>query len=736
MADVATLGIAIKTTGAEDASQKLKTLSANAADAEKRILAFEEKTGIAAKRAKENAKAHDESADAFKRTGAAIDNADRSTKTWLDTWARRVVIGLAANEARKLAGQLIIMNSELERAGDLSRRIGISSGAFQGLEAAAGFKGINSQDLAKGMQEFAERVNEARNNANDLYRLFQLNNKSLTDQRGNMRAIDDLFATGADLVRNARTEMDKFNILQQLGLPATREWVKLMEQGGPALKKAIDDAKASGLIASNAVVDAAERFDSAWNKAWTNIRLYSRATAGSIIDDLQKADITAGKGAIGRWLLYKLGFVTPGAQRRAAEPFGPPMPAGGIQFGPEMPAGFKPPATVNQKDIEASLSREQQRIGLLGELATVQDKVRSKDNEIAQAGLQRVFVTDAQLAALKRLAEFQAQANKLSERVQFGTANPGEIHAQQSRELQRLIDFKIVDVRSTSEMVAANNALSKKYEELTASARIAGAALPDLQRSIEQMSSLRGQVDRFSTSTLSGFSESMLEVFNTKTTAEIQAQSKHWEDLAKQGKNGTIAFEKLGDTVVRSLEKMAIEMAITTPIAKMLQATMSSLWGGSFGNLFGPTTATSGPLFAPTAHMGGIIGSDPLPGRFVHPAYYEHAPRFHRGGILPGEVPAILKRGEGVFTRPQMAALGGGMGGGGDVTVIMNNAPAGVAIEKDKTKHTRAPGGGVQLDVWFKNSVLDVVHGDMANPNGRLNQLQGAFGVDRTRGMG
>ena len=55
-----------------------------------------------------------------------------------------------------------------------------------------------------------------------------------------------------------------------------------------------------------------------------------------------------------------------------------------------------------------------------------------------------------------------------------------------------------------------------------------------------------------------------------------------------------------------------------------------------------------GQMFAPKAHEGGIAGK----GKLV----YQSVPRYHTGGIAGNEVPAVLKKGEGVFTPEQMEA--------------------------------------------------------------------------------
>jgi len=58
------------------------------------------------------------------------------------------------------------------------------------------------------------------------------------------------------------------------------------------------------------------------------------------------------------------------------------------------------------------------------------------------------------------------------------------------------------------------------------------------------------------------------------------------------------------------------------------------------------------------SHGGGIVGREaPAFYRMVPNLAFAGAPRFH-GGFAPDEYPAILQRGEGVFTAGQMKALG------------------------------------------------------------------------------
>jgi hypothetical protein len=96
-------------------------------------------------------------------------------------------------------------------------------------------------------------------------------------------------------------------------------------------------------------------------------------------------------------------------------------------------------------------------------------------------------------------------------------------------------------------------------------------------------------------------------------------------------------------------------------------AAPASFWeGGGVGGLGG------GPVIS---HTGGVPGVDPLPVRIANPAIFENARRLHNG-LRSNEFPAILQRGEGVFTEGQMRALGQRLNEGRGVTV---NVPVNVA---------------------------------------------------------
>jgi len=142
---------------------------------------------------------------------------------------------------------------------------------------------------------------------------------------------------------------------------------------------------------------------------------------------------------------------------------------------------------------------------------------------------------------------------------------------------------------------------------------------------------------------------------------------------------------------------------------------LASLFSGGGGALPGSTPVGAGGIGH--AHTGGVIGTDWLASKFVHPAYFENAPRYHSGGIAGDEVPIIARRGEGVFTPGQMAAMGGGKG----VNVIVQNNHPGAAVSVGQKKNDD---GGFDPVIMIKS----VVNDHLAS-GGADGIMRGRFGV-------
>lgn len=140
---------------------------------------------------------------------------------------------------------------------------------------------------------------------------------------------------------------------------------------------------------------------------------------------------------------------------------------------------------------------------------------------------------------------------------------------------------------------------------------------------------------------------------------------------------GKASFSDFANAIINDLTRIIIRQSITQPLMNGL------------GSYFG---------FA-MAHTGGIVGADNLVTKSASSLAFADAPRFHGGGIVGDEVPIIAKRGEGVFTKEQMKALGDNQLSPVNVKInVFNNT----AATKAETKTTQDSQGNISLDIFIE----------------------------------
>ena len=139
---------------------------------------------------------------------------------------------------------------------------------------------------------------------------------------------------------------------------------------------------------------------------------------------------------------------------------------------------------------------------------------------------------------------------------------------------------------------------------------------------------------------------------------------------------GKASFSDFVNSIVEGMVRMAIQYAVIKPI-------MSGIMG-----YFG----------VPMAHTGGVIGTDTLSSRQISPDVFEGAPRYHTGGLVGDEIPIIAKRGETVFTKGQMDALGTELNSKNPVNINVNvhNNASGTKASASANKDAQ---GNVSIDV-------------------------------------
>ena len=145
-------------------------------------------------------------------------------------------------------------------------------------------------------------------------------------------------------------------------------------------------------------------------------------------------------------------------------------------------------------------------------------------------------------------------------------------------------------------------------------------------------------------------------------------------DIIMGTKSVKEAFADMARSIAADLARMAIRQAITVPLAMGLNSMFMGA-GAAAAPAFGgfASAASVGPIT--WMHSGGIVGKEtPMTG-MVDPGIFKTAPRFHSGTpdklpkLASNEMPAVLKKDEGVFTPAQMQALGPA---GGNQTVVVS----------------------------------------------------------------
>lgn len=139
--------------------------------------------------------------------------------------------------------------------------------------------------------------------------------------------------------------------------------------------------------------------------------------------------------------------------------------------------------------------------------------------------------------------------------------------------------------------------------------------------------------------------------------------------MARDLARGEVNFENFGSRAMGILQTVAdnlLKTAVADPLSAGLSDVASGL-GSWLGNMFGggssfaanraawltPTSALGASFY----HGGGVAGREGARAP-VAASLFTNAPRFHNGTLRAGEMAAILRRDEGVFTPEQMKALG------------------------------------------------------------------------------
>jgi hypothetical protein len=589
---------------------------------------------------------------------------------------------------------------------DTSKVMGTTINQAAKLQGAASFQGIDHQEFAASMKKAASSVYDAQHNMGALADLFRANGVQAGD-------FNDHLEKAADLMRHTENNQQRLNILGALGLPQTQEWVRLLEGGAEGLRHATSEAANFGDAANAQMIEKAREFDEAWNRTWSNFGVNARSafvTVAQLIDDLGQK-VNAG--------IMKLGVDVGRNLMKAG--YGVPLKGNFDDFYsavgvPKSGGGTNDPAV-----LQRLLALEQQRIGILGNLATVMQTVRGQEVAIQQARLNGVQISSDEE---KRILDF-ARANALgltqlrqqteaykteAGAVGLGTGAAAAFRAEQ----EKLADFRIRGIKLTDDQAAA------LHREATALGDAAQkSAELRMQSDLRFASSQLGRTDiegQVATQLRQLYGDDYQRHMDDAIAKQIRMNEalKDVKGFAQDALSGFIKDLRDGKSLGDSLRNVMVKLE-----NKLIDIASNQIISGLFSSLLGGGTGTgTGILNAFGVHHTGYGPGDPIP-------------RFHRG-IGPGERPAIIRNDESVLTPGQMQALGRMAGGfGGGITVNVNNAPAGMGANVTATKE----GDGIRIDLWLQRHTDDTSAALISHGQSSINQaLERRYGLTPTFG--
>jgi hypothetical protein len=606
-------------------------------------------------------------------------------------------------------------------ADDHSRAIGVTIDQYRALDSAAKVQGI--EDFGKAAERFAGDLYDANNNMGRLGELLQANGVkagSFTDSLANV----------ANLVKNAASDQQRLQILQQAGLPANMQWVRFMQQGGDAVRAAVSEANKFGSATEQDMIRKAREFDEAWNKAWDSFGKNARSavvTAASWLDQLDKkaTEWLAGLGGesglrtIGGNLL-KAGQGSQMMGGAAANDFYTGV--GGFRG-----SSNSGPATIDPEAVKRSIALEQQRISALGNLASVTDQVRQKENELRLLRMQPGSnISDSDVQRIRDYTEAQAlgtlairgQADSI--RIESAASEMGAGRAAAFRaEQERLAEFRRLGIQLTDAQTAALKgeaaalgAVTQASAERRASAeqnfQLAQLGRTDSEQQVaSEMRRLYGEdYQNNMNSAIAGQIRLNSVLSETKSIA-----SSAFSDIVRGFREGKSAGEVF-ESVLTRIQNKFIDLAADqfgSAFAKSGGGILSGIFGGggAGANPF-PTPLGSNPIAFPTPIGAAVMHSgrgpgDRLSGRYIHAAHFNDAPRFHTG-IGPNEMAAVIRRDESVLTPGQMGQLAPV----GSAPIININTPPGVDT---RTETSRGKRGEPVVDIYMtmKQAAVDAI---------------------------
>ncbi len=285
------------------------------------------------------------------------------------------------------------------------------------------------------------------------------------------------------------------------------------------------------------------------------------------------------------------------------------------------------------EDEEHATERLSRQMLKYGDAKEIDTQIEQKRIQYRQ---QNMPLNEAEEASLRRVYALSVQRNNIGQQLQRLYTES----VQPAKDLNNTIEaanilFKAGEINVRQYTNAIEDARIKSAQ---AQQTFAGGMEAGLRRLGREWNDVSKQAENFVYSTGNNITSTFL-------------------DIADGSKTAADGFRDLGRSFLRMASEMIIKVAVLGPMMKSLTGAFTGGGGGLLSFLGGGAGASaSGDAVFGTMHRGGVVGRDVTGYRFIHPAYFDDAPRLHAGTLRPDERAAILQTGEVVLSRQDASA--------------------------------------------------------------------------------
>lgn len=693
--DIATLGFRIESAGVDKARASLDAMAKSSKDAQSRsgdlkssidaltralnehanrLLAVEAANGRMVQTTKLTSGAMRAAREGLDQVGGSLSSLGSLMGAARNPFA---LLGLAA---AAFGGHVFATHKNILTLAEAAAQTGEKASSIDKLGEAVRRAGGDASDAAKALQELRQNLDTATLGGGSVNEILGANGVARS-----VKSLGDGYREAARLVEAAYNGQERLTIATMFfGSEAAPSMVKAILSGADALERF-----SAGKAAIDAAVKPSQELDAIWKEA--------RHSIDSVVDAITTAAIPALRAAANAASVIGSVF---GNQRSRESLF--------------LLQNQNASRTMGQSETDAFYNAVRGRAN-----ATRLPDPRAAD--MASEWERQIYMIRRRNAAMEAMAQTATQgaAAQAGLRVELQLE---EYLDQKGIKNKSIYAAKIKEVAdatraATQAAIEAQNRSNMRFDRAT-------LFMSSDDQQIAQ--NLRGQygdnIEKIFASSEAAYMRATNQMRSFRDYADIATEGlQGFVTELRQGVSAGVAFSNMLGRIADRVTSMALDRSL-----RMLfngsgggGGLLSSIFGGGAGA--GASTAPAAPTaLSSLYHSGGIVGGDNVPGRYIHPAHYNDAPRFHTG-LMPGEFPAILQRGEGVFTPEQMRALGGaGRAPVVNVTLVES------ADADGSVRQRQDANGGINIEV----AVAKIAARSAATPGGDVNRVM----TDQFRG--